>query len=377
MNKKLLVITPAMTGGSWRSVSRLVDLLPSDIDRTILTLGRQRKSTFRVVGFPYPSYEKLAPFVEPNFISTILYFLPWYFVIVSFVFAKRPKVVLVNGLSSVAPLLITKRLMNERIVLSFHSYLNSPFAGLSRLVRGLLSEVNLATANSTGSRDNLSLVMPEEKIRVVEHVPDRLFFNELNRKAIREKYRVEKKLVILYVGRLDADKRCDRLVRVCDCLHDSDDVLFVFVGEGVLSELIEQLQKKRSNILYLGYVNDRDKMHELYTLADLTWSFADETYLALPALESLASGTPILIPELAAVRFKDEAGVKVNPNLVPTSVGWIIPDTDAVALAQWLHNLDKDKLHEKRAMCKAYATKRYLDAGLSPEVVDDLARLFM
>jgi glycosyltransferase involved in cell wall biosynthesis len=264
----------------------------------------------------------------------------------------------------------------EKIILSFHSYLNSPFTGLSRLVRGLLSEVSLATVNSTGSRDNLSLVMPKEKIRIVEHVPDGLFFNKLDREVVREKYHAEEKLVILYVGRLDSDKRCDRLIKVCDCLHDSDDVLFVFVGEGVLSNLIEQLQKKRSNILYLGYVSKREKMHELYTLADLTWSFADETYLALPALESLASGTPILIPELAAVRFKDEAGAKVNSELVPSDIGWIIPDTEAGAVADWLRKLDKDALREKRANCRAYATKRYFHAGLSPEVVDDVARLF-
>ena len=372
----MLLITPAMRGGSWQSVSRLFDLLPNDIDKTILTLGRKNSSTYRVVRFPYPSYERLAPIIESNFASSILYFLPWYIVIVVFDLFARPKVVLVNGMSSIVPLLIMKRITRQKIILSFHSYLNSPFTGLARVVKGFLSQADLATANSTGSRDNLSLVMPEVKIRVVEHVPARLFFAELDRDAIREKYHAENKLVILYVGRLDIDKRCDKLIRVCEVLNNSDDVLFVFVGEGALSPFINQLQKTRPNILSLGYVSERSRMHELYVLADLTWSFADETYLALPALESLASGTPIVIPELAAVRFKDRSGLKVDPSLVPIDVGWIVSDTDEVTLARWLQTLDKDALREKRGNCRKYAAQRYFEGRLSPILMDDFVRLF-
>ncbi|MBC3540460.1 glycosyltransferase family 4 protein [Rufibacter sediminis] len=148
--------------------------------------------------------------------------------------------------------------------------------------------------------------------------------------ALRAKFGLQGKKVVLYAGTYGRANDIPMLVRASGLLQHWSEICFVFTGQGFDAPLLETAAKQQTNIKLLPPL-PRHEIFQLFSIADVSVvSFID-----LPVLEanspgklfdSLAVGTPVIV---------------TNPGwtkkLVETQgCGWYVPAGDADALARSL-----------------------------------------
>lgn len=98
--------------------------------------------------------------------------------------------------------------------------------------------------------------------------------------------------LLIYVGRLDVEKKPDVVVEAFRRLPDSLGAKLVLIGEGPLKEQIAAIGDHR--IIMPGYVNSRAELARWLASADIYVSgMADETF-GVSIVEAQASGLPIV-----------------------------------------------------------------------------------
>jgi alpha-1,6-mannosyltransferase len=115
--------------------------------------------------------------------------------------------------------------------------------------------------------------------------------------------------LLIYVGRLDGEKKPDVVVEAFRQLPESLGAKLVLIGEGPLREQIEALGDKR--IVMPGYVNGRAELSRWLASADIYVSaMADETF-GVSIVEAQASGLPVVGVAAGAMidRVKGATGV--------------------------------------------------------------------
>jgi alpha-1,6-mannosyltransferase len=126
--------------------------------------------------------------------------------------------------------------------------------------------------------------------------------------------------LIIYVGRLDSEKKADVVVEAVRRLPNSLGAKLVLLGEGPLKADIAALGDPR--IILPGYVKSRTELARWLASADIYASaMADETF-GLSIIEAQASGLPVI--GVAAGAMLD----RVTP-----AMGRLGPVDDAAAMA--------------------------------------------
>jgi len=366
-----LMMTFGLAGGSFTALRHLAELPGSKLSFIIVGLGNYDKKhkEFKVHNIPFFRYDGITGHLSSKYIFFgVLLQIPLFIFTLILIFFYRPKIMVFNGLTTMIPILPVVKLLGIKVVLSFRSWWDKKrFIRIEPIVKWFGNLIDLAYVNSTGTKNNLSSILPSEKIMVVEHHADRIYFKKRNRELLRKKHMVDDKTVFLYVGRIDEEKHCQHIFEIANKLRNNKDILFMFIGTGLLKNELIKLENKLSNIKYLGFVNSPKDLVDMYTMADIIISNSDETYLARPAVESLACGTPIMIPILPAMGEKiREGNARVPKSLVPDKIGWLIDikDTNSV-----IKLITQKKFHNqalaKRPGCKSYAKmKYYLDPNV-------------
>lgn len=122
---------------------------------------------------------------------------------------------------------------------------------------------------------------------------------------IYERFNIPKgKKVILYVGRLDAEKHVSVLIRAAkDLLENRDDIHVVLVGKGTdmenLQNLIERLDMN-DNVTMTGFVED-DDLPFFHRMADVFAMASPVELQCLAMLESMACGSPVVAVNVGAL----------------------------------------------------------------------------
>lgn len=374
---RVLVASPASQGGSAVFHREMIEFSGGRFDFLLIEYGstRVRLPNTRTIPIPYPSYIGWGRYAmsSRSLVLALILELPLaaFSLLASLVW--RPRIIIANGLMLSMLLLPATALTGAKMVVSFHSIM-APYKGhgLGRFLSDIREAFDLIVVNSGSTRADLEPVFGSDRILVVPHWANPVFFSDANRERAREQFGVKGRFVVLFVGRMDEAKFCDTLVKAARLLRFDPSITFWFVGSGesnpVLKQEIESLAKSSGNVVLTEYVEDRELMKRIYTAADLVWAYADEDYLARPGVEALACGTPVLVPNLPGVAFKAKMGVPVNPHLVPQGLGWLLDARDASALADLLRTL-RTSLPENpqvRIACRAYATQKYSAGNLEP-----------
>ena len=114
------------------------------------------------------------------------------------------------------------------------------------------------------------------------------------RRQVREALEVgEDKILLLYVGRLAPEKNVTTLF---DAFTQLDDTRFslVVVGDGTERRHLTRLLERRRDVHWLPYQGDGQQLARLYRAADLFVHPGLQETFGLVALESQASGTPVV-----------------------------------------------------------------------------------
>jgi glycosyltransferase involved in cell wall biosynthesis len=144
---------------------------------------------------------------------------------------------------------------------------------------------------------------------------------------------------VLFVGRLDEEKRVDELLRAVALLHrrvaDRDvDVRLEIVGDGsrraVWEDLATQL-RVRERVVFHGFVGE-DALVEAYARCDVFCMPGIAELQSLATMEAMAAGKPVVAADAMAL-----------PHLVrPGHNGWLYPPGDVPVLAGHLLDLLTD-----------------------------------
>jgi len=114
------------------------------------------------------------------------------------------------------------------------------------------------------------------------------------------------KPVLLYVGRLDKEKRIDMILRALPDILRVTSVHLVVAGIGKEKQSLEELTEKlgiQQEVTFAGFVPDQD-LQNIYTVADLFVTAGIAELQSIATMEAMASGLPVVavnamaLPEL-------------------------------------------------------------------------------
>ncbi|HSW89233.1 MAG TPA: glycosyltransferase [Candidatus Saccharimonadales bacterium] len=162
---------------------------------------------------------------------------------------------------------------------------------------------------------------------------------EKDREKMMKKYNLSDKPIVIYVGRLDKEKRVDVLVKAVGLLKDEDFQLII-AGKGAEKEKIHRLVKKlgiKDKVVFLGYLPDGE-LPILYSLATAYVMPSDAELQSISTMEAMASGLPVIGANAIAL-----------PNLIKNGVnGFLFKPRNSEDLSKKLRTVLNDKDMRKR-----------------------------
>ena len=143
---------------------------------------------------------------------------------------------------------------------------------------------------------------------------------------------------ILFVGRLDEAKGIPYLLEAWKEVQiDYPEVKLVVAGKGEMEDRV----KNKKRISYRGMVKNKDLprlfSQALFTLYPSVTLKRWEEQVGMVNLQSLACGTPVITTKSGAI-----------PEYINSTVGILVPERDAKALAEAMRKLLEDKRLAKR-----------------------------
>ena len=109
------------------------------------------------------------------------------------------------------------------------------------------------------------------------------------------------KYLLVHCGRMSPEKKPERSIQALLELRERGiDARLVYVGGGPLWKKL-RIQAKGLPVTFLGFIADRKRVAEILAAADVSLAPGPIETFCLAALESLASGTPVVASESSAV----------------------------------------------------------------------------
>ena len=135
-----------------------------------------------------------------------------------------------------------------------------------------------------------------------------LFHPHYDTKTIREKWGIKRKYLLTYVGRLAPEKKVGDLLTIEKSLPPSyaEQIDWLIVGDGPLRKELEK--DAPSNMKFTGYRSGTE-LAEFYSVSDLFIFPSPTETFGNVALESLASGTPVVGANSGGVKHVVQQGV--------------------------------------------------------------------
>jgi glycosyltransferase involved in cell wall biosynthesis len=179
----------------------------------------------------------------------------------------------------------------------------------------------ILTVSEASKRDILDLFnVTPDKIVVVYNAIDEHFSATPSAEhvaRVRERYQLDHKFV-LYVGNIKPHKNLVRLIEAFSQLRRThDDLKLLIIGDEIsklpaLRRAVHRL-KLHKHVRFLGYLKD-DTLTVLYRLASVFVFPSLYEGFGLPALEAMASGTPVVTSNVSSLpEVTGGAAVLVDP----------------------------------------------------------------
>lgn len=177
--------------------------------------------------------------------------------------------------------------------------------------------------------------------------------------SIREAYGIKKDaFVVLCVGQVQPRKGVLDFLKLSE---DNPDITFVWAGGFSFKKLTDdydrlekEMKKKRKNVVFLGIV-DREKMNEVYNMADLFLLPSYNELFPMALLEACACGLPYVVRDLDLYHDVLEGDYLRASNLEQFSevIGLLKSDNSKVEETKALSTLMNEK-YNRQAIYKIW-----------------------
>jgi len=228
--------------------------------------------------------------------------------------------------------------IHDVIPLVFPKHFPSGIKGNINLLlqKQALKNVDAIICDSNTSKKDIIeiLAIPEDKIHVIYLAPSSKFkpISDSNLLShIAEKYKLPQKFV-LYVGDVNWSKNIPNLLRAISKLN----INLVMVGKALVNKSLIEVQEInkiidelniKNKIIKTGFV-ENEELVAIYNLASVTVLPSYYEGFGLPALESMACGTPIICSSTSSLlEIAKEIGIFFDPRT---------PDNIATAIKKLL-----------------------------------------
>lgn len=182
--------------------------------------------------------------------------------------------------------------------------------------------------------------------------------------AIRIKYAVPSKPILLYVGRLDPEKRLDDVMHAVALALRKEDFCFVVVGKGTKRNALERLSKKLGidqNVLFTGFVPDEElpffyRMGHCFIMASIA------ELQSISTMEAMASGLPVIAVDAGALGELVHTGEN----------GYLFDHSDIKTMARYIEEVIQKKSLAKEMGNTSLEIIRKHDIGQSVHVFETI-----
>lgn len=202
--------------------------------------------------------------------------------------------------------------------------------------------LQLITAPTRTAADLVeSLGMKKKVIPVSCGIDLKRFSPRKDGSSFRKRHNLpEDRLIMLYVGRLDREKRIEVILRALPKIIKDADVHLVIAGNGKLKAALEVMAGKlgiKDRVTFTGFVPDNE-LPGLYRSADLFVIAGIAELQSIVTMEAMASGLPVVAVDAMAL-----------PELVhDRENGYLFPEGDSNVLAsRAIKILSNSKLRQK------------------------------
>jgi glycosyltransferase involved in cell wall biosynthesis len=120
---------------------------------------------------------------------------------------------------------------------------------------------------------------------------------------VKEKYSIPDKPVLLFVGRLDPEKKVEEVLHAVARAEKKIDFCLVIVGKGTRKTALENLAKElgiTDKVIFTGFVPDAD-LPSLYKISRSFIIASTAELLSLATLQAMATGLPIIAVNAGAL----------------------------------------------------------------------------
>ncbi|MDO8486777.1 MAG: glycosyltransferase [Candidatus Curtissbacteria bacterium] len=164
--------------------------------------------------------------------------------------------------------------------------------------------LDLVTTPTTIAVDVLKKVgFKKEVIPLSNGINLERFSGKIDGGKMRKKYRLANKKVLIFVGRLDEEKRIDLLFKALPAVAKKVDIQLLVVGKGILRKKLGAMVRELNlgdKVTFSGYVSDKD-LPEVYKAADAFVMPGDAELQSIATLEAMASGLPVIVANAVAL----------------------------------------------------------------------------
>ncbi len=225
----------------------------------------------------------------------------------------------------------------ERVAPPLIRWISVPFMKLYvRVIYATYDAIMVPT--ETAARDLIKLIGRAPLIHAVSNGVDTTVYTPRVGPvtALRNKYHLPAdKQVYLYIGRLDADKNIETMLRALSRV--TRPVHMIIAGVGRQKEQLQSLATslKLTNITWIGEVQ-KQMIIDLYQLSDAFVIMSPVETQSIVALQAISCGLPLIAARAGAL-----------PELVDGSNGVLVDTFDVLSLAAVLDRLSQDGILRK------------------------------
>lgn len=300
----------------------------------------------------WPGYN-LFDILEPYPILEILYLTPRLFIETFFFVLNKKNIISVihaHGLNAAFIASVIGKLFKIKTVVSIHAIYNlSKRWFIKTVTKKVLNCCDkILCLGEFSRREFVQNGVKKEKVFIYKQwVKQDRIFKPYDKKYCREKLNIFGDFITLFTGRFIERKGVRLLLEVTK--EFSEDVKFIFIGDGPLRKDVVLMAKRQKNIVYFGR-KKQDELPLFYCVCDVVIipSEYEEGY-ARVVLESLSCGRPLIAANRGCLKEMLDQSVAIL--LEPT----VENIKNAIVQLHSNHNL----LKHLTTNCRPYALKHF------------------
>lgn len=191
------------------------------------------------------------------------------------------------------------------------------------------------------------------RISHIEHVPLGIDTNQYSPAhrdmAIRRRLGIsDEEFMLVYMGRLDAEKHIDTLVNAYNLLRIELPSSFLIIGNGPRYKDINSRKEAYPGLKLMSYTSDKQELAGLLASADLYITAGPHETFGLSVLEAQSSGLPVVGVNAGAL-----------PERVPDEVGALCPVDDYRAMADIIKHICRNGIRQMGVNARRMVEENY------------------